>query len=137
MISQNVDQQLGTAWEMSEDELYKHLGMASLGTESISESVGSMNMLMSIAENTNARLATESLGKNLLAKGKSLFSWLWDQIKTIVCAAYKDKINIGGKELAKYLLDIIVAAGKLTNAIAILVITIAIKKGLAKLCGAN
>lgn len=134
MASQDIAQQVLEAWNMSEDDLYKHLGMASLGTRSFSESVSSMNMLMSTAANTNAAVATKSLGDSLLEKGKEFFEWSWKRIKGIVCTIYTGKTNIGDKDLATYIAGVVAAAGTVTNPLAALIITIAVKKGLDKLC---
>jgi hypothetical protein len=127
--------QVQEVWNMSEEDLYKHLGMASLGTESVSEAFGSMEMLMSTARNTDAKLASESLGDSLLKRGQRVFVSLWDGLKEVVCTIYKDKTGIGdAKDLVAYLVAAVVAAGTISNPLAVLVITIAFKKGLEKLC---
>lgn len=135
MADQDVAQQVQEAWSMSVEDLYKHLGMASLGARSFSESKSAMNMLMSAAANTDAKLATKSLGDSLLENGEAFFNWLWDDVKGIVCTIYNDKTAIGdAKDLASYIVGVVVAAGTISNPLAVLVITIAVKKGLDKLC---
>lgn len=134
MANQEVAQQVQQAWDMSDDDLYKQLGMASLGTSSFTESVGSMNMLMSVATNTDAHLASKSLGDNLLNKGKVFFAQTLNSIKGLMCTIYNEKIMLGDKDLAAYIIAAIVAAGILTNALAIMIVTLAVKNGLAKVC---
>ena len=134
MANQEVAKQVQQAWDMSDDDLYKQLGMASLGTSNFTESVSSMNMLMSVATNTDAHLATKSLGGSLLSKGKVFFAETWNSIKGLVCTIYNEKILLGDKDLAAYIIAAIVAAGMLTNALAILIITLAVKKGLNTMC---
>jgi hypothetical protein len=131
----DVAQQVQTAWTMSEEDLYKHLGMADLGTRSVTEAVDSMNMLMTAAANTDSASATMSLGQSLMEKGQRVFVSLWDGLKEVVCTIYKDKTGIGdAKDLVTYLVAAVVAAGTISNPLAVLVITIAVKKGLDTLC---
>jgi len=134
MADQEMAQQVQQAWNMSDDDLYKQLGMASLGTSNFTESIDSMNMLMSVANNTDAHLATKSLGDNLLNKGKVVFTQTWNSIKGLVCTIYNEKILLEGQDLATYIIAAIIAAGKLANALATLIVTLAVKKGLAKMC---
>ncbi len=134
MGDQDVVQQVEQAWVMSDEDLYRHLGMASLGTSNFNESVGSMKMLMSTAANTDADLATKSLGDSFLSAGQVFFAQMWDSLKGVVCSIYNDKINIGDKDLAAYIVGILLAAGTITNALAVLIVTIAVKKGLNNLC---
>lgn len=134
MSDQNVVQQVEQAWGMDDEDLYRQLGMASLGTSNFAESVDSMNMLMSVASNTDAHLATKSLGDNLLNKGKVFFAQTLDSVKGIICTIYNDKINVDGKDLVAYIVTAIVTAGILTNALAVLIVTIAVKQGLTILC---
>lgn len=134
MTNPDLVQQAQEVWDMDEDQLYHFLGMNSLGTKDIAESVDSMNMLMSAAANTDGALAKKILNKHLRIKGEALFKHAWESVKGIVCTIYEEQISIGGKDLVAYLVAVIVAAGALTNALAVVVITIAVKKGLDKLC---
>jgi hypothetical protein len=134
MADQNVAQQVEQAWVMSDEDLYRHLGMASLGTSSFTESIGSMKMLVATANNTDANLATKSLGDNLLNKGKVFFAQTLDRVKGLICTIYNGNMKVGDKDLAAYIVAAIVAAGTLTNALAVLIVTIAVKQGLTKLC---
>lgn len=134
MADQELAQQVQQAWNMSADDLYKQLGMASLGTSNFTESIDSMNLLMSVASNTDAHLATKSLGDNLLNKGKVVFTQTWNSIKDLVCTIYNEKILLEGKDLATYIIAAIIAAGRLVNALATLIVTLAVKKGLTKMC---
>jgi hypothetical protein len=131
----DVAQQVQTAWTMSEEDLYKHLGMADLGTRSVTEAVDSMNMLISAAANTDAASATLFLGQSLLENGHRVFELLWGGLKDLVCTIYSEKSSIGdAKDLATYIAAVVVAAGAISNPLAVLVITIAVKKGLDNLC---
>ena len=135
MAGMDAAQQVDAVWDKSEDDLFKYLGMAYLGTVSIDESIDSMNALVSVAGDSNADSAISTLGNNLQVKGQHYFKLLWDDLKGVVCTIYNGKTNIDQeKDLAAYLVDVVIAAGKIANPLAALVITIAVKKGLDKLC---
>src|SRR5271157_755485 len=112
MAIPDVAQQVQTAWIMSEEDLFKHLGMADLGTRSVTEAVDSMNMLTTAAANTDAASATLSLGQSLVEKGHRVFESLWDGLKDLACTIYSEKSSIGdAKDLATYIAAVVVAAG--------------------------
>jgi hypothetical protein len=127
--------QVQPIWAMREDELLRLLGMASLGTESTKEAIGSMKMLMSAAKTENVTSATGILDDGLWKRGRELFDSMWAGFKGIVCTIYRDKVTVEGKELAAYLAAAVAAATGIANPLAALVITIAVKRGLDKLCG--
>lgn len=130
-IKRDVD----AAWSMNDDEIYRLLGLAQMGTRNVAEATKSMKLVMSAAANTNVAEATASVSASLEAEGKNYFEELWENFKEIICQIYSEKLPIAGKDLAAYLVAAIVAAGAITNALAVLVITIAIKRGLDKMCG--
>lgn len=137
MANADVTQQFEAAWSMSEDELYEHLGMASLGTESVSEAVGSFQMLKSMAASTDS-VETAQLFGGLLERGKKYFWKLWEGIKEAVCKAYREGDAIGDKkDLGAYLVGVVIKAGKIVNPLASFVIAVAIKLGLDTLCPAK
>lgn len=130
-----LEVEVESSWNMSEDEIYRHLGMASLGIGSVMESKKSMDMLMASATNTDAMLAAEGLGSDLADKGRKLFLEVWHTIRGGICSAYKDKTGIAeGKDLVKYLVSSIVAATAVSNPFLIFVITILVKKGMDEFC---
>lgn len=131
----DIVQQIDVIWNMSEDDLYKHLGMASLGTESMSEAVSSMQFLMSTAENTDSAVSKRNLADTLLERGKKTFDVLWNGLKNIVCSIYRGGQPVGdAKDLSAYIIGILIETGKIANPFVALVITIAVKKGLDLLC---
>ena len=146
MTGQNIEQEVQDAWNMSEEDLYKHLGMVSLGTNSLSESTRSMNMLMSMAANPDAEIATNTLWENLLENGRNYFARAWNALKDIICTIYKGNDKLEGKDLVSYIVGELLGmiggaiaagtllAGIISNPLLILVITIAVKKGLDLLC---
>jgi hypothetical protein len=135
MANPELIKQVREAWEMSDEELYKRLGLASLGTRSFAESTVSMQLLLSSAGDTNAAHATRVLCDDLLEKGRIYFAWLWNNLKNFVCIIHGDGNAIGeGRDLVAYIAGILIAAGKISNPIAVLVITIAVRKGLDELC---
>lgn len=137
MANTDVTQQFEAAWSMNEDELYEHLGMASLGTESVSEAMGSFQILKSITASTDSAEVAQFFG-GLLERGKKYFWELWDGIKEGVCSAYREGHAIGNKkDLGAYLVGIVIEAGKIVNPLASLVIAAAIKFGLDTLCAAK
>lgn len=137
MENADVTQQFEAAWSMNEDELYEHLGMASLGTESVSEAMGSFQMLKSITANTDSVEVAQFFG-GLYERGKNYFWKLWHGIKEGVCKAYREGKTIGNKkDLGAYLVGIVIKAGKIVNPLASLVIAAAIKLGLDTLCAAK
>lgn len=135
MANPDLKKQVQLAWDMSENDLYKHLGMASLGTKSITESIDSMKMLISTAANTDAALAAASLDETLLEKGRESFKCLWDGLKDSVCPIYRNGASIGGtKVLVTDIINILVTAGVIANPPLVMAITIAVKLGLDLLC---
>ncbi len=130
-IKRDVD----TAWAMKDDEIYRLLGLAQMGTKNVTEAAKSLNLVMAAAMSTNISKATTSVSGTLEAEGKKYFEQLWKNVRGIICQIYSEKLPVDGKDLVTYLVVAIVAAGAITNALAVLVITIAVKKGLDKLCG--
>ena len=120
---------------MKDDEIYRLLGLAQMGTQNVAEATKSMKLVMSAAANINVAEATTSVSGSLEADGKNYFEELWDSIKDIICQIYSEKLPVDGKDLVAYLVAAIVAAGAIANALAVLVITIAVRKGLNNMCG--
>lgn len=138
MSKLDVAQQIDVVWDMSEDDLYKHLGMASLGTESASEAASSMKFLMSTAENSDGAVSKRNLADTLLERGKKAFEVLWNGLKDIVCTIYREGQPVGdAKDLSAYIVGILITTGKIANPLAAIVITIAVKKGLDLMCPAQ
>lgn len=137
MANADVTQQFEAAWSMNEDELYEHLGMASLGTESVSEAAGSFQMLKSMAASTDSVEVAQLFG-SLRERGRKYFWKIWDAIKEVVCKAYREgKAIVDKKDLGAYLVGIVINAGKIVNPLASFVIAAAIKAGLDTLCAAK
>ena len=132
-VSHDVD----AVWDMDETSLIELLGVSQMGTEAVADSLESYALLSSVAAETDGIIAKSNLTHSLKAKGQAFFTKLWNSIKEIICHIYTENLPVeGDKDLAKYLVGVIVAAGKLTNALAALIITIAVKKGLDTLCHA-
>lgn len=132
---QKIKKDIDLVWEMNEEEIYKQLGLASMGTESMVEAVGSMKFIMSTAANTNTVAATKSIEKSLAKKGRNYFDRLWRKVRDIACKIYSEKLPIGDKkDLAAYIVSILASATKIGNPLLVLIVTIAIKKGLDKMC---
>lgn len=137
MISADVVEQIDEIWNLNEEELYRRLGMASLGTENALEAAGSMQFLIAVAANTDAMAARHFLSENLLTRGQTFFNRLWSSAKEIICTTYHEGHRVGDtKDMAAYLVDILVNAGRIANPLATVVVIIAIRRGLERMCPA-
>ncbi len=129
-----IQSDVDTVWNMDDQEVYRLLGLAQMGTKSVTLAKKSMSSVMSAAANTNAKEAMASISGSLEVGGISYFEELWGNIKGIICQIYNDKLQIEGKDLAAYLVAALVSAVSISSALAVLVITIAVKRGLDKMC---
>jgi len=130
-VSKDVD----AVWDMDEDALTELLGVSQMGTDAVEDSLHSFGMLATVAGESDGVKAKADLSDYLKHKGAAFFKKLWKRVRETVCHIYSEGLPVeGDKDLAKYLAGIVIAAGKLTNALAVLVITIAVKKGLDALC---
>lgn len=132
---EQIRQDAAAAWEMKEEEIYRTLGLARLGTGTLAEARNSMKFVMSVAASANVSEATASAAGTLEEEGRSYFEELWNSVKAIICQVHSEKLPVAGKDLVSTLAAVIVAAGAITNALAVLVITIAVKRGLDFMCG--
>jgi hypothetical protein len=132
-IKNDVD----AVWEMDDQEVYRLLGLAQMGTNSVTEAKKSMGLIMSVAANTDADDATASVSTSLEKQGKTFLKKVWAEIKGIVCQIYNEKLQIDGKDLAAYLVAAIAAAVSISHALLVLVITLMVKRGLKKMCAIN
>lgn len=121
-------------WNMEDKEVYSLLGLAEMGTKNITQAQKSMSFIMLAAANTNRGEAVAAVSDSLEEDGKNYFEELWEKIKGVICQIYNDKLQIEGKDLAAYLVAAIVSAISISNALAVLVITIAVKRGLDNMC---
>lgn len=99
---------VSTAWDMNEEQLYALLG-----------------------DGSNAsRLTPLNLNVSSLA-----FQKRWLQIKSFVCKFYSDGVKVDGKDLVTAIVAAIGAALNIAAGWVIVVVTIAVKQGLDKMCG--
>lgn len=135
MATEQIKSEISAAWELDTDALYRHLGMASLGTISMEESKKSMSFVLAHATSMNAAASEDSFLDRLLDKGKALFDWMWSELKGAVCEIYNKKTPIGdAKDLAEYIATGLILAGKTVNPVVTIVVVIAVRKGLDALC---
>lgn len=130
-VSSDVD----AVWDLDSEQLIIRLGVSEMGTEDANEALVSFNKLEAFAGDTNGIVAKSSLVDWLREKGKALFERTWALIKEKVCAIHQEGVNIDDdKDLTKYIVAAVTAALNVTNALAVLVISIAVKKGLDDMC---
>lgn len=135
MAKAEVAQQIDAIWDMSKEDIYKQLGVASLGTESTIEAANSLKFLKSTAANDDGAVSVQNLEDMLLDHGKKYFDKLWNGVKGIVCTIYHQGKPIGdAKDLAAYIVGLLVTAGKIVNPLAAMVIVVAVKIGLDMMC---
>lgn len=132
--TKQIKQDVEDVWKMKEGEIYRHLGLAYMGTTNVVAARMSMKRVMSAAASTDAETAVDLLSKTLEKDGKKHFNATWKKIKKIACQLYSSKPKLGGKDLVEYLVTAVAALVSITSAVAILVITLAVKYGLDKLC---
>lgn len=134
MISKIRREEIEAAWKMDEGEIYRHLGLAQMGTRSVLEARSSLKKVMAAAASERIEASTKSLSLSLEKEGKKTFKDAWKAIKGIVCKVYCMKPKVSGKDLVESLVGVAAAAVSITSAILILVVTLAVKIGLTKLC---
>jgi hypothetical protein len=66
---------------------------------------------------------------------RKVFEKRWSQIKKVVCKFYSDGTKVDGKDLVTAIVAAIAVALKITAGWVIVVVTIAVKQGLGKMCG--
>lgn len=117
------------------DDLYANLALTDAGTAG---TMGlSLNSLSSLKSVMSAEGATSGgVLSWLIHKGKALFNSLWPGAKSLVCAIYKqdgdDQSKLKGwvEKVAAALVGLL----NITAAVAILIVSIAIKLGLDAIC---
>ena len=139
-VSQKVVEQL---FALDEDELFKRLGILDAGQgEDLVEAMHSLDRVRSLGQEPFRAAGghDESFSDDVLdwlkEKGMALFNQVWGEAKAIVCKLYRDKATVAdNKDLIAYLVPLVVSA--VTDAAApllLLVVTIAVKRGLDSLC---
>lgn len=120
------------------EELYADLALTDAGT------AGTLGLNLSGLSTMKGIMNAEAAAAGdiwswLVQKGKALFNDLWPQMKSLVCEIYKedgDDASVLAGWVAKVATAILTIVN-VTAAVAILVVTIAIKVGLNKLCNAG
>lgn len=131
----SLDQQVSQAAAMSLDELEETLGVTAIGSEGLDDAVTGRSVLFSVAAEGNKESAERFLSSTLKTKGRALFTKLWKIIREAVCYAYREGLPVkDDADIVKYLVGAAVAAAKITAGLAILIVTIAVKMGLDKMC---
>lgn len=109
-----------------------------MGTEDATEALESYEKLEALVGKEDGIASKSRLIDWLMEKGQALFEKTWAAIKDTVCYIHREGLNIDdNKTLAKYLAAAVVAAGSVTNALAVLVVSIAVKNGLDNMCPAD
>ncbi len=129
-----IEKDAKAAWSMDDEEIYRLIGLVKMGTESVMEAKKSIGFVMSVAGNNDTDVAIALTNSTFLEKGKRHFRELWDGLKKIVCEIYARNLKLEGKDLVTYIVAAIMATVNIANALLVLIITIAVKKGLDKLC---
>ncbi|MFN3669910.1 MAG: hypothetical protein ACK4VY_11410 [Brevundimonas sp.] len=106
----------------TEEDLLAQLGLAVGGTDY--DPAGGMSTL---------KKAKNMAWPDWRALGEAFFSNVWPQIKDVLCTAYKE-YSEGDKEWIERVAEALLGLINIGSAIAILLVKIAIKKGLDALC---
>jgi hypothetical protein len=109
----------------TEDDLLAQLGIAVAGTELAPQGgLGSLKNAKSMA------------WPDWRALGEVFFSRVWPQIKGVLCQAY-EAYTADNKDWIEQAATALLALMNVGSAIAVLLVKIALKKGLDSLCGLN
>lgn len=131
------EQEFGQLQANDIDDLYANLALTDAGT------AGTMGLSLSSLSSMKAIMSAEGAASGgilhwLVEKGRALFDALWPAAKSLVCAIYKE--DSGDSDLKGWVAKVAAALVGLLNvtaAVAILVVSIAIKLGLDAICGAG
>lgn len=93
-----MDPDIQALSQMSEQELYKVIGLSSAGTQSIPEFQASYDKLRGFALETNPQQASVQFETHLESTGESLFQQIKDGLHHIICTAYNIVANRPGQE---------------------------------------
>ena len=130
-VSKNVD----VIWNLDEVEIYKLLGASGAGTEDSLDAIDSYRSIKSFAANNNGAIAESQLDEWLIEKGKVVYEKTWGAIKSIVCHIHNEGLSIvGDQNLVSYIVSAVMAVVRISSALILLVVTLAVKFGLDKLC---
>ncbi len=116
------DQDFAAFSSESEDDLLTQLGFAIGGTD-----------LDPQGATTTLRKAKSMAMPDWLDLGSRFFNRVWPQIKSIICTGYEE-YTAGNKEWIEQAATALLALLNIGSAIAILLVKIAIKKGLDAIC---
>lgn len=111
------------AWELEEDQLY-----AMLGEETDSVISGELSVQAKVFRPVNLAY--------LIQRGEQKFWQYWETIKAIVCSIHIDGIKSDGKDLVAIIAAVVIKALGYSAIWIVFVVTIAVKRGLDKLCAA-
>ena len=116
------------------DDLYASLALTDAGNAgAMGLSLNSLSSLKSVMSAENA--APGGIIGWLIQKGRALFNSLWPAAKALVCGIYKE--DSGDSDLKDWVARVAAALVGLLNitaAVAILIVTIAMKLGLDAIC---
>lgn len=130
-----IESQIELALSMSEDDLLQALGATSTGNASVQEATV-LGGLLAKSSSSNQMILDQHhfSASHLIDLGEALFAKMWPKVRGMICHVYLDETKVGDKDLATYLVGLLVAALSISNALAILLVTLAIKRGLDMLC---
>jgi hypothetical protein len=130
-----LEKNINSAFDMTDEELIEALGVASLGNVEFGDAITTRAGLISIKAGAPSIFSEPGFWDKLKIAGEAFFLKLWNEVKAIVCYVYRKDLKIEDDlDLIKYLVGLVVALGTISNPLAVLVITIAVKRGLDLLC---
>lgn len=131
----SIQNEVESVWEMSEDQLLANLGLADIATKDNAAALKSYDKVVSLLNNQDKTMTHQDAFEWIRENGIEAFKRIWKTIKESVCQIYHENTSVeDDKGLAVYLSGIVVATLGITNALAVLVITIAVKRGLDNMC---
>ncbi|WP_291836531.1 hypothetical protein [Brevundimonas sp.] len=120
-----TQEDFATLQSTSEEDLLGQLGLAVMGSEGESASLKSLQAA-----------SLDFSWPNFIQAGMNYFNRIWPTVKSVVCEAY-EAYSEDNKAWIEQAATALLALINVGSAIAILIVKIAIKKGLDTLCAAD
>lgn len=133
--NQSLQTEIDSAWKMSDEQIYTYLGISAAGTGNVQPTISDMYSLMSTGKVNNMEEAMSFRWGGFLEIGKSFFNQAWAGMRDQICQLHEQNSEVlDEKSLTSIIVTAIVGAAGITQAIAVLLVTLAVRQGLNMLC---
>lgn len=141
MSDLTVEETIAAMKDMELDDLYKGLGLATMGTESPSENLASRGFIRTLASASDTNNAALAADAHLQSKGQLFMLQIADDVKKLICNdAIRNAINAQADQANSALVAAIVSAIStlattgIGAVVAVMIAWIVVKQGMHSFC---